>query len=520
MQSQFNLKSKILCLFGIILFIQASDASQSRILRFPIEKQPSSTYSSSSSSSVHISGSTKSLLKRDSAFLFNDGSEYIIKVSIGTPPQNFTVALDTGSSDLWIPSVDCAKEECNLSRFNPEKSSSFVDTNYPFQINYGLGSAQGYYAKDTVQIGDVVVEGQQFGLASTTKDIITNGGTGSKHPPASLNVYPNGILGLGYPGLTSASGTGLGSYDPFVFNLYKQDLIDEPVFSIFMSHLERSGWTGELLLGGVDHTRHKGELVYVPVSYMETRKTRPEDLLKYWMVTGQSFGVLDYQMNRGSEESGEVILDYDLGKPRNVIIDTGTTMTYVDASLAEKLVDAAVGSGNWSYDADIEMYRVECGVYRLDRAVEIRLSQRAMKLTSTPVVVSVPVRELVIPLGGLKRERARECVFGIAPWIPAKDKQTNNLSGSEMILVGDSILRATYLVFDMGKNQIGFAQAVGTSGSVTGPVLDATLDKEPFGDQSYISSGTSLNNQKNSRTSEFIIYIFVAYFSLFSLFSL
>lgn len=78
-------------------------------------------------------------------------AQYYGSIKVGTPPQEFQVVFDTGSSDLWIPSKACESSNCKTkTKFDKSMSSSFqnvpVGAMSHFTIQYGSGPVLGEYA--------------------------------------------------------------------------------------------------------------------------------------------------------------------------------------------------------------------------------------------------------------------------------------------------------------------------------------------------------------------------------------
>ncbi|KAI8990318.1 aspartic peptidase domain-containing protein [Pilobolus umbonatus] len=407
------------------------------------------------------------LSRRDQQYrapLYNDqGSQYLVEVSIGTPGQKFAVTLDTGSADLWVPSNQCPTSACPFSRFNPEASSTFNNLDKPFGIQYGIGSVNGTYVTDTVSIGGATIQNQQFGLALTTADILnphTSSG-GSSGPNSSVEA--NGILGLGFPALTQSNSKGGSGYNPFVFNLVQQNLLDKPVFSIFLNSIQNQGYAGEIVFGGIDDSKYTGDLVYLPVAGLTSRaneslNARTDDMnaandsdFYYWMVYAQGLGVSN---NSGNNPA------WRLRQIGAFILDTGTTLTYLPNSVATDVVSAIAGEGGYILDRQSGVFVVNCSTAYSGAKFELHMSPDA-EFTSNPVILSVPANELVIPIDGNSVDTASTCMFGIAP------SGDSGGIGSNMYLIGDSVLRSTYMVFDIGEKRVGLATSINVGGSVS-----------------------------------------------------
>lgn len=122
---------------------------------------------------------------------------------------------------------------------------------------------------------------------------------------------------------------------PPFYNLVNKDLVDEPVFSFYLTDAndggdEKNG--GELVLGGIDHNHYEGEITWADVR----RKG-------YWEIELQD-------IKFGGEYS-----DLDSS---SAAIDTGTSLIAAPTTVAD-LINAELGAEkNWAGQYTIDCSKV------------------------------------------------------------------------------------------------------------------------------------------------------------------
>lgn len=89
----------------------------------------------------------------------NEGELWQGMITIGTPPQSFTVDFDTGSSDLVVPGPSCGSSCSGHTCYNPSSSSTATEVHKAFSLRYGSGAVQGEQYTDTVSIAGLTVRG-------------------------------------------------------------------------------------------------------------------------------------------------------------------------------------------------------------------------------------------------------------------------------------------------------------------------------------------------------------------------
>ncbi|KAG2334231.1 hypothetical protein Bca52824_005411 [Brassica carinata] len=138
---------------GLIFFLVSRYATGQAMMRIPLK-------------------STKTLWNKDDVTLTNvNDNTYFGKIMVGTPGQPFNVLFDTGSFDLWVPSLKWPKE--GSKRYKIKRIKNFQTRWEKAEVRYGTGSLKGFMRNDAVEIGGLRIRQQAFIEATEAPGVVT-----------------------------------------------------------------------------------------------------------------------------------------------------------------------------------------------------------------------------------------------------------------------------------------------------------------------------------------------------------
>ncbi|KAF3902852.1 Saccharopepsin [Arthrobotrys entomopaga] len=266
-------------------------------------------------------------------------AQYFSEITLGTPPQSFKVVLDTGSSNLWVPSSQCSSIACFLhAKYESSESSTYKKNGTTFEIHYGSGSMEGFVSQDTLSIGDLTIKGQDFAEAV-------------KEPGLAFAFGKfDGILGLGYDTIS------VNKMVPPFYQMVNQKLVDEPVFAFYIAP---EGTDSEVIFGGIDESHYKGDMTWIPLR----RKA-------YWEV---SFDALSF---------GDETVEF--GEEWGAILDTGTSLITLPSEYAEMLNSEIGAKKGWN-----GQYTVECDKIPSLPDLSFRLGGKSFSISASDYTLQV-----------------------------------------------------------------------------------------------------------------------------------
>ncbi|CDH58665.1 predicted protein [Lichtheimia corymbifera JMRC:FSU:9682] len=142
--------------------------------------------------------------------------EPAVELGIGTPPQNFYLNFDTGSSITWFPSQSCTQDDgCISDRRKYQREIFIIHHKLTNTADFNPKDSSTY--EDTVHVGDVSLPNQQ--VAQVNKQ---TGTFADQYARDSFSM--DGIMGAGF-----------GEIGPTIpMELYNKKLVPEPMFSVYM----------------------------------------------------------------------------------------------------------------------------------------------------------------------------------------------------------------------------------------------------------------------------------------------
>lgn len=341
---------------------------------------------------------------------------YYANISIGTPPQELRLHIDTGSSDIWVESADSSlcmqpTDPCASTRtFNYNESSTYSKVADDFSISYVDGEyAKGDYGKDIFYFDDGSnVTGLQFGIGLSSSS-------------------SEGIMGIGF-NLNEVQVQRLGKapYRNLVDVMADQGLIKSRAYSLWLNDLDAT--TGQILFGGVDTAKFHGSLTTLPID-----KREGETQAREFAITLTSVTLVN--------DVADTLTITKSGFEVAALLDTGSTYTYLPTDLAAALTDQV---GAQMVDS------LGCAIVPCD----VRSYNGSITYGFSGANITVALRELIVDAydndGNLATysDGTPLCYFGIL-----------DAAGGSNVL-GDTFLRSAYVVYDLDNEEISLAQTL------------------------------------------------------------
>ncbi|KAJ4834590.1 hypothetical protein Tsubulata_036650 [Turnera subulata] len=253
------------------------------------------------------------------------GGEYLMRISIGTPPVELLAIADTGSDLIWTQcrpyrrsssyhAVACGSKLCNaldndVRACVDQKSSSSSSSACGYTYSYGDHSfTNGNLATETFRIGSSssssVEEGVVFGCGNR------NGGT--------FEEQAAGIIGLGGGPLSLNSQLGDSIGGKFSYCLVPLTSSSSPSINNATSKISF----------GKQSVVHGPDAVVTPLV--------PKEPQTYYYLTLEAISVGQKRLPYNTV--GNAALE------GNIIIDSGTTLTFLDSEFFNELESAVEGA--------------------------------------------------------------------------------------------------------------------------------------------------------------------------------
>uniref|UniRef100_M1DUW2 Aspartic proteinase nepenthesin-2 n=1 Tax=Solanum tuberosum TaxID=4113 RepID=M1DUW2_SOLTU len=307
---------------------------------------PSNTQSNRLRNAFHRSFSRASFFKKSSLATTNTiqsdispiPGEYLMKLSIGTPPVEIVAIADTGSDLTWtqcMPCENCFQQSSPL--FDSKKSSTYKTVGCNVEVCTSLeGSScvkgnvceyQMSYGDQSHTIGDLAFDKFTFPSTSGENVVIPNVAFGCGHDNGgTFNNYTSGIIGLG-GGKVSM----INQLDKEINGKFSYCLIPIPFDSSINSNI-------------TSHINFGISAIVSGPNVVSTPLIKKEPSTYYYLnLEGVSVGnkTLKFKSSKTSPSDNASGGD---GQAGNIIIDSGTTLTLLPNDFYSNLESTLVNS--------------------------------------------------------------------------------------------------------------------------------------------------------------------------------